>query len=112
MIFPTNVAGVTVWEKTNIDRSPAYVRHTFGASYWEDTRGQTVMASDARSPSDSCFIAIPAKSISDYIPKKDDRIVCEICEDEQPPSDALTVMQVKNFLYGSSKMQHLEVNAK
>lgn len=112
MTFPTNIDGLTVWEKTIVDRAPAYVRHTFGASYWEDTRGQTNTAVDARSPADTCFIAIPVSSISDYIPKKDDKIIVGIVADEVPPSDALTVMQVKNFLYGSPKMQHIEVNAR
>lgn len=112
MIFPTNIDGLTVWEKTAVDRAPAYVRHTFGVSYWEDTRGQTVTASDGRSPADTCFIAVPATSIGDYLPKKDDKIISGIVADEVPPSDALTVMQVKNFLYGSPKMQHIEVNAK
>ena len=112
MIFPTNISGLTVWQKTVADRAPTYVRHTFGASYLEDTRGQTATASDSRNPADTCFIAIPAVSISNYIPKKDDKIIAGIVADEVPPSDALTVMQVKNFLYGSPKMQHIEVNAK
>lgn len=112
MKFPTNVDGLTIWEKTVIDRAPAYIRHEFGASYWEDTRGQTATGTDARSPADTCFVAIPVVSIGDYLPKKDDKIIAGIVTDERPPNNALTVMQVKNFLYASPKMQHIEVNAK
>ena len=111
MIFPTNISALTVWEKTVIDRAPAYVRHEFGASYWEDVRGQAVIATDARSPDDLCFIAIPVGSIGDYLPKKDDKIIAGTVTDEQPPKNALTVTKVKNYLYFSAMMQHLEVNA-
>lgn len=107
MTFPVNVPAVTIWEKTVIDRAPAYVRHVTGAAYWQDCRGQN----NGRDAEDNVFIAIPAMSVS-YMPKKDDRILPGEVEGASPPGDALTVMQVKNFLYAAQMMQHVEVTAK
>ena len=94
-----------------MNRAPAYVRHETGAVYWQDARGQTVSSGDARSPDDNIFVAIPVGSISDYVPKKDDRIMPDSVADASPPKDALTVMQVKDFRYGAAHMQHIEVKA-
>lgn len=94
-----------------MNRAPAYVRHETGAVYWQDCRGQTVSSGDARSPEDNVFCAIPVGSISDYVPKKDDRILPDSVADLSPPKDALTVMQVKDFRYGAAHMQHIEVKA-
>lgn len=112
MTFPTNIPAVTVWEKTLVNRAPAYIRHELGACYWEDNRRQSVQADDVRKPDDSIFLAVPVGSITDYVPKKDDRVMPGNISDAAPPSAALTVMQVKNFLYASAMMQHLEVTAK
>ena len=105
----TNKPACTIWEKTTVNHAPAYVRHETGAVYWQDTRGQSVSSGDARSPDDNVFVAIPVGSISDYVPKKDDRIMPDSVADLSPPKDALTVMQVKDFRYGSAHMQHIEV---
>lgn len=104
-----NLAGCTIYEKIRRDRQPAYVRHTTGAVYWEPSHGQTEGAD--RVPQTSDFISIPATS-TDYLPKKDDRIVSSIIEDEAPPPDAMTVMQVKDLRYGSPKVQHIELTAR
>lgn len=108
----TNRSACTVWEKTIVNHAPAYVRHVTGAVYWQDTRGQTVSAGDARSPDDSVFLAIHADQIGGYLPKKDDRILPDEVDAVSPPHDALTVMQVKDFRYGSHTMQHIEVTLK
>lgn len=107
----TNKPACTIWEKTVVNHAPAYIRHELGACYWQDTRGQSVQSGDARSPADSVFLAIPADSVGDYIPKKDDRVLPGSVPDASPPKTALTVMQVKDFRYGSAMMQHLEVTA-
>lgn len=107
----TNKPACTIWEKTVVNHAPAYIRHELGACYWQDTRGQSVQAGDARSPADSVFLAIPADSVGDYIPKKDDRVLPGSVPDASPPKTAITVMQVKDFRYGSAMMQHLEVTA-
>ena len=105
----TNKPACTIWEKTTVDHTPTYIRHETGACYWQDTRGQDTMDSDARSPEDNVFLAIHASALTGYIPKKDDRILPGSVPDASPPKDALTVMQVKDFLYGSARMQHIEV---
>ena len=110
MMF-TNKPACTIWEKTTVNHAPAYVRHVTGAVYWQDCRGQTV-GSDARNPDDNVFIAIPAGAENGYMPKKDDRILPGDAESASPPGEALTIMQVKDFLYGSKMMQHIEVTAK
>lgn len=109
MTFPVNVEALTVWAKDVSGRAPVYTRHVLGPSYWQDCRGQ---AADGRTPDDNTFAAIPVGSISDYVPKKDDRIVTGTSESAAPPPDALTVMQVKNFLYASAMMQHVELTLK
>lgn len=105
MQFPTNIPSVTIWEKTVIDRAPAYIRHELGAAYWEDTRGQS---EHGREPDDHVFLAIHADNVT-YLPKKEDRVLMGSVESDTPPGDALTVMQVKDFRYGSTMMQHIEV---
>ena len=104
----TNKPACTIWEKTTVNRAPAYIRHVTGAVYWQEIRGQSAQ----RTPANEAFIAIPENSINGYIPRPDDRIVPGIVTGNAPPENALTVMQIKDFLYGSQKMQHIEVTAK
>lgn len=108
MTFPTNIPAVTVWEKTLVNRAPAYVRHETGAAYWQDNRGQT----NERQPDDSIFLAIHADQIGGYVPKTDDRVLPGSIADETPPKNAYTVANVKDLRYGSRMMQHIEVTVK
>lgn len=108
MTFPTNLPAVTVWEKTLVNRAPAYVRHELGDAYWEDVRGQ----SNGRTEDNGIFLALPAASVTEYVPKTDDRILPGSIADEKPPGDALTVMQVKDFRYLLPMMAHLEATLK
>lgn len=106
----TNQNACTIYEKTVQNRAPTYVRHTTGAVYWEETNAQ--QQSDAsRKQSCSVFCSIPVASLTGYIPKPDDRIVCGSCEESQPPKNAYTVMGVKDLRYGSPAVQHVEVTA-
>nr|DAO08257.1 MAG TPA: hypothetical protein [Caudoviricetes sp.] len=57
------------------------------------------------------FCVIPAVSLSDYLPKRDDLLVCGRCEDVTPPETAKRVMAVEDFRYGSADVQHIEVTA-
>lgn len=107
----TNKPACTVWEKTTVNRAPAYVRHVLGAVYWEDVRGQTNVGADPRQPSDHCFVSIPEDSLNGYSPKKDDRILPGIAADSFPPAAALTVMSVRDCLHGSKAVRHVEVRA-
>ncbi len=106
----TNKSGCTIYEKTIQNRAPMYIRRELGAVYWEECQEQKTGAD--RSPQNEAFISIPAMSMTGYIPKKDDRIVGEVIDDEQPPKSAMTIMSVSNYFYGSPTVQHLEVIAK
>ena len=44
-------------------------------------------------------------------PKRSDRIFCGRCTAAEPPEECRTVMEVKDFRYGSAGVQHLEVVA-
>lgn len=109
----TNKIGCTVYEcKVGADRMEAYARHFIPMIYWEDTRGQAQSGTGNMKQQDGVLCIIPASSLSDYIPKRDDRIVCGRCHDAEPPKIGVyTVMQVKDFLYGSADVQHIEVTA-
>lgn len=105
----TNRKGVTIYEKTVQNRAPTYIRHTTGAVYLEASSGQE-NGSD-RKPDNGIFVSIPEASLS-YVPKPDDRIVCDMIDDEQPPVTAMTVMSVQDYLHGSPFVQHIEVKIK
>lgn len=105
----TNREGCTIYEKTVQNRAPTYIRHTTGAVYAETTSAQE--SGSDRKPDDEVFVSIPADSVT-YVPKKDDRIVCSIIDDEQPPVTAMTIMSVKDFRFGSPFIQHIEVTAR
>lgn len=107
----TNTPAVTVWEKTVINRAPAYIRHQTGAAYWEDTNGETVNGI-TRNPDDRALMIVSSKNLGGYLPKTDDRMMRGAVEDAQPPNTALTVTSVKDFRYGTSRVQHIEVTAK
>lgn len=105
----TNTKICTVWEKTEKNRAPTYIRHETGAVYWEGADAQG--GGKNRSPDDHALAVIPAANLGGYLPKPDDRIMRGIIADEQPPPTALTVMNVKDFRYGSPRVQHVEVIA-
>lgn len=107
----TNTPAVTVWEKTVINRAPAYIRHQTGEAYWEDTHGETV-GGITRNPDDKMLMIVSAANLGAYMPKTDDRIMNGAVNDAQPPKDALTVTSVNDFRYGSARVKHIEVTAK
>lgn len=104
----TNREGCTIYEKTEQNRAPTYIRHTTGAIWLESSSDQG-NGSD-RKPDNGIFVSIPEASLS-YVPKTDDRIVCDIIDDEQPPVTAMTIMSVKDYRHGSPFVRHIEVIA-
>jgi len=111
----TNRPGCTIYEKTTINRAPAFIRHITGPIYWEPSIGITVSKGETdgkdRAEQNSIFVSVPSASVT-YLPKTDDRIVGEIINDESPPVTAHTVMNVKDLRYGSPKVQHIEITAR
>lgn len=104
----TNKNGCTVYEKILKNRENIYIRHEFGAVYWEDSFGEK--NGKDRSPANSALVIIPEKS-ADYAPKTDDKIVPEIISDEHPPNNAMTIVKVRDFRYVSANISHIEVTA-
>jgi hypothetical protein len=111
-------ADCTVFHKT-IDkkkRLPEWQKHIFRDVYWENSFGQSQGKSEMK-PSNSALIIIPATSISDFLPCKDDIIAKGIAQNDFPSSDfqqsetVHTILSVSNFMYGSLPVQHLEVKA-
>ena len=107
----TNQAACTMYEKTvdESTRTEKYIRHVIKNIYWQELTGQT--GDKSRSPEDAILCIIPAASLAGYIPKRDDIIVLGACASDEPPENGFTVSQVKNFLYGSADVRHIEVNA-
>lgn len=108
MTFPTNRNGCTIYEKTAQNRAYIFIRHQTARVYWEETQSQN--DGKDRAPANKAFIAIP-DGATDYIPKPGDKVIGELTDAEHPPVTAMTIMTVKDFRYGSSNLQHIEVNA-
>lgn len=106
----TNKVGCTVYERAVENRMEKYIRHFISAIYWEDTVAQ-VQVGTSMKQQDSVLCIIPSASISEYVPKKDDLLVCGRCEAEAPPENARVIMTVCDFRHGSNDVQHLEVTA-
>jgi hypothetical protein len=108
----TNQAFCTVYEKTvdSQTRTEVYIRHVIPEIYWQEQTGEK-SGGKSRPPEDSVLCIIPAGSLSDYLPKRDDLLVCGLCEEDFPTGEHFTVTNVKKFLYGSENVQHIEVTA-
>lgn len=87
-----------------------YIRHFIPSIYWEEAAGQA-QSGTSMQQQNTVFCVIPAASLSDYLPKRDDLLVCGRCEDVTPPKTAKRVMMVEDYRYGSADVQHIEVTA-
>lgn len=108
----TNQKFCTVYEKSvGESRMESYCRHLIQAVYWENKNGQFAMDKSMKQ-SDYILCIIPENSLTDYIPKPDDLLVCGACDSEEPPETGIyTITDVKHFLYGSPGVRHIEVTA-
>ena len=108
----TNCEGCTIYHKTvGTDRLPAWERHVIKNIYWEETSGQAV-SGKSMEQSSSIYIGIPATSVADYIPQKDDTVVKGITDAPYGElSEKHIVMAVADLRYGSAAVQHIEVDA-
>ena len=116
MMF-TNTDIITVFHKNigPVQRLEVWEKHIFKNVYWENCSAQdNSKISKSMAEDNLIFCIIPEKSISDFIPRKDDKIVKGDSENlSSLKSDKyFTVMSVKDFRYGSSRVHHIEVNAK
>lgn len=105
----TNTKIITVFHKvTDTEkRLPVWEKHLFCDVYWENCSAQSE-ENKGMGESNQILCIIPEKSVKDFIPCKDDKIA--VGDVESP--DGLTVMDVKNFRYGSENVRHIEVTAK
>lgn len=116
MMF-TNTDIITVFRKgvDPVSRLEVWEKHTFHNVYWENCSAQdNSKISKSMTEDNLIFCIIPEKSISDFIPRKDDKIIRGDFENlSSLKSDQyFTIMSVKDFRYGSSRVHHIEVNAK
>lgn len=103
----TNTKVITVFHKTVKNRLPVWEKYLFYDVYWENSSGQSE-SSKGMTESNQILCIIPEKSLKSFIPCKDDYI----CLGDVDEHGNLTVMEVKDFRYGSGKVQHIEVTAK
>lgn len=110
----TNKKDCTIFEKLVKNRSPTFVRHEMKNIYWEDVKSQKISGTQGnnyRISQNEVLIFIPENSLTDYVPKVGDKIIEGLIFSENPPENVMTIMTVKNFLYGSATVRHLEVTA-
>ena len=105
----TNTKIITVFHKIihAEKRLPAWEKHVFQDVYLENCSAQSE-ENKGMSESNLILCIIPEKSIKNFIPCKDDSIT--IGDAENP--EGFTIMDVKDFRYGSKHVHHIEVTAK
>lgn len=113
----TNTDIITVFHKgiDSAKKLPAWEKHTFTNVYWENCSAQDNSKISRSMTEDNMVLCIiPEKSISDFIPCKDDLIAKGNFENISNPETCqhFTIMSVKDFRYGSGRVHHMEVNAK
>lgn len=106
MMF-TNTKVITIFHKTVKNRLAVWEKHLFYGVYWENCSAQSE-SSKGMTESNEILCIIPEKSLKNFIPCKDDFI----CLGDVDERGSLTVMEVKDFRYGSGKVRHIEVTAK
>ena len=108
MMF-TNTKVITIFHKTTDveKRLPKWEKHLFYDIYWENSSGQSE-SNKGMTENNGILCIIPEKSLKNFIPCKDDYI----CLGDVDEHGSLTVMEVKDFRYGSGKVRHIEVTAK
>ena len=103
----TNTEVITIFHKTVKNRLAVWEKHLFYDVYWENCSGQSE-ESRGMGESNEILCIIPEKSLKNFIPCKDDHISLGDVDEH----GNLTVMEVKDFRYGSGKVRHIEVTAK
>ena len=104
----TNTKVITVFHKTvGVKKLPVWEKHLFYGVYWENRSGQSNEDKGVEENNEILCI-IPEKSLKNFIPCKDDYI----CLGDIDEKGSLTVMEVKDFRYGSGNVRHIEVTAK
>lgn len=107
-------AGCTLFRK-GVDtktRLPTWDAVNIPAVYWEQTTGQTSVSNQNGShemkQNDNVLVIIPKKHVPSPMPQKGDLIALGT---DAERDGAFTIRLLKNFLYGSEDVQHIEVTA-
>lgn len=108
----TNTKVITVFHKT-IDPEkclPKWEKHLFHDVYWENCSAQSE-ENKGMGESNLILCIISEKSLKNFVPQKDDFIIRGNAESYEN-AEKFTVMDVKDFRYGSKKVRHIELTAK
>lgn len=105
----TNTEVITIFHKTTDveKRLSKWEKHLFYDVYWENCSAHSE-SNKSMTENNGILCIIPEKSLKNFIPCKDDYI----CLGDVDEHGSLTVMEVKDFRYGSGKVRHIEVIAK
>ena len=79
--------------------------------YWEESIGSRQNGKEVQQ-SDSIYVCIPASSVTDYVPARDELLLRGIISEEiQTLPNKHTITAVADCRYGSAAVQHIEVTA-
>ncbi len=113
----TNCDAITIYHQEEIvNHMPNFSRHIIQNVYWEESIGSHQSGKETQQ-SDNIYICIPAKSVMDYVPARDDILCRGIVPADLPMHDIQnlpnkhTITAVADCRYGSPAIQHIEVSA-
>lgn len=113
----TNCEAITIYHQEDIvNHKPFFSCHIIQNVYWEESIGSSQSGKEMQQ-SDNIYVCIPAKSVTDYVPVRED-ILCrgivpqgmELQEIQKLPNKH-TITAVADCRYGSPEVQHIEVRA-
>lgn len=113
----TNCEAITIYHQEDIvNHKPIFSRHIIQNVYWEESIGSSQSGKETQQ-SDSVYVCIPAKSVTDYVPVREDILCCGIVPESmelheiQKSLRKHTITAVVDCRYGSVAVQHIEVTA-
>ena len=79
----TNCNAVTIYHSEGaVNHIPIFSRHIIQNVYWEETIGSRQSEKEVQQ-SDSIYVCIPASSVTDYVPARDDLLFRGIISEEK-----------------------------
>ena len=113
----TNCEAITIYHQEDIvNHKPIFSRHIIQNVYWEESIG-SIQSGKEMQQSDNIYVCIPAKSMTDYVPVREDILCRGIVPADLPIHEIQksrnkhTIIAVADCRYGSPDVQHIEVSA-
>lgn len=113
----TNCEAITIYHQEEIvNHKPIFSRHIIRNVYWEESIGSHSSGKEMQQ-NDSVYVCIPAKSVTDYVPVREDLLCRGIVPESlelheiQTSLHKHTITAVADCRYGSPAVQHIEVSA-